>query len=53
MKFLISCLKKKLVEINGEKIQVAKYVDRYTTDNDSIGNFFFEVDKEWLQDQCF
>ena len=36
---------KELVEINGEKIQVAKYVDRYTTDNDSIGNFFFEVTK--------
>ena len=36
---------KELVEINGEKIQVAKYVDRYITDNDSIGNFFFEVTK--------
>jgi len=36
---------KELVEINGEKIQVAKFVERYTTSNDSIGNFFFEVTK--------
>ena len=36
---------KELVEINGEKIQVAKFVESYTTSNDSIGNFFFEVTK--------
>ena len=44
---------KELVEINGEKIQVAKYVDRYTTDNDSIGNFFFEVTKSGYKINVF
>jgi len=44
---------KELVEINGEKIQVAKYVDRYTTDNDSIGNFFFEVTKSGYKISVF
>ena len=44
---------KELVEINGEKIQVAKYVDRYTTDNDSIGNFFFEVTKSGYEISVF
>ena len=44
---------KELVEINGEKIQVAKYVDRYITDNDSIGNFFFEVTKSGYKISVF
>ena len=44
---------KELVEINGEKIQVAKYVDRYITDNDSIGNFFFEVTKSGYKINVF
>ena len=44
---------KELVEINGEKIQVAKFVDRYTTDNDSIGNFFFEVTKSGYKINVF
>ena len=44
---------KELVEINGEKIQVAKYVDRYITDNDSIGNFFFEVSKSGYKISVF
>ena len=34
---------KETVEINGEKFEVAKQVDRYNADNDSIGNFFYEV----------
>jgi tetratricopeptide (TPR) repeat protein len=34
---------KETIETNGEKFEVAKYVDRYITDNDSVGNFFFEV----------
>ena len=34
---------KEIVEINGEKSEVAKYSELYTTDNDDIGNFFYEV----------
>ena len=44
---------KELVEINGEKIQVAKFVERYTTSNDSIGNFFFEVTKSGYKINVF
>ena len=44
---------KELVEINGEKIQVAKFVERYTTSNDSIGNFFFEVTKSGYEISVF
>jgi len=39
--------------MNGEKFEVAKYVDRYTTDNDSIGNFFFEVDRSGYKISVF
>ena len=34
---------KKIVEINGENFEVAKFSESYTTDNDSIGYFFYEV----------
>ena len=34
---------KESVEINGKKFEIARYSDSYTTDNDSIGNFFYEV----------
>ena len=44
---------KELVEINGEKIQVAKFVESYTTSNDSIGNFFFEVTKSGYKISVF
>ena len=44
---------KELVEINGEKIQVAKFVESYTTSNDSIGNFFFEVTKSGYEISVF
>ena len=44
---------KELVEINGEKIQVAKFVESYTTSNDSIGNFFFDVTKSGYKINVF
>jgi tetratricopeptide (TPR) repeat protein len=44
---------KETVEINGEKIEVAKFVESYTTSNDSIGNFFFEVTKSGYKINVF
>ena len=34
---------KEVVDINGKKSEVAKYSELYTTDNEDIGNFFYEV----------
>ena len=32
-----------VIDINGQKFEKAKYSEVYITDNDSIGNFFYEV----------
>ena len=33
----------KEIEINGQKFEMATHTEVYTTDNDSIGNFFYQV----------